>query len=71
MIESGLWGEEGEQERMMGGKMKDKYNILSHMQTTDFNMSHMTNKYHCWGNIQRKENQHDMSKRHLNAHIYI
>lgn len=34
-------------------------------------MYHMTNKYHCWGNIQRKENQHDMSKGHVNAHIYI
>lgn len=30
MVGSGLWGEEGE-EGMMGGRMKDKYNILSHM----------------------------------------
>lgn len=31
MVESGLWADEGEQEKVMGGKMKDKYNILSHM----------------------------------------
>lgn len=30
----------------------------------------MANKYQYWVNIQRKGNQQDMSKRHLNVHVY-